>query len=136
MEQTTVEKMNEFNEALGRFVRMLAAAMDAYRARNHPASLGTCDGVSLTVESGKRNIRIVTDHGRGSRSVYCFIEQETGKIMKAAGWKSPEPKRYERGNIFRTNPLEGCGPYGVEYRTGGGNYDFAPADLGVAEKSR
>lgn len=58
--------------------------------------------------------RVVRD-GSGSRSVFCFIRKSDGAIIKAAGWKAPEPRHYERGNIFRKNPLEGTNVYGVNY---------------------
>jgi len=73
------------------------------------------DATTVTIDpSGKKFIRLVKRHGV-SVSVYCFIEVETGNILKPASWKAPEPKRHPRGNIHAINPIEGCGPYGVAY---------------------
>lgn len=62
------------------------------------------------ISKGSRNDKIIRD-----RSVYCFVEKETGKIMKAASWNAPDPKRYERGNIYNDDPLKGTTIYGTEY---------------------
>lgn len=37
----------------------------------------------------------------GQSSVYCFIDLNTGDILKAAGWNSPA--KGVRGNIFNEN---------------------------------
>jgi len=50
-----------------------------------------------------------------SSTVFAFIKKNNGAILKPASWKSPEPKQYERGNIFNDDPLEGTGVYGVDY---------------------
>jgi hypothetical protein len=64
-----------------------------------------------TFERGPKFTRIVSnDH---SKSVYCFVNNETGDIYKAAGWKAPEPKRHIRGNIAKGT--EGLGVYGPAY---------------------
>jgi hypothetical protein len=69
--------------------------------------------------------RFVVDRGRKfdkivkintQETVYAFIKKENGAILKPASWRAPEPKQYERGNIFNDNPLEGTGEYGVNYR--------------------
>ena len=67
----------------------------------------------LKLESGKRYIRVVKDDGN-QRSVYCFIDQTNGDVLKAASWKAPA--RHARGNIFNPdNGLNGMGPYGAAY---------------------
>lgn len=48
-------------------------------------------------EAGRKNTRIVRE-AHGQRSVYCFIENETGNILKAAGWKAPA--KGVRGNLL------------------------------------
>lgn len=49
-----------------------------------------------------------------SRSLYCFVNKKTGGLLKG-NWKQVED-RLERGNIFNDTPLEGCNPYGLDYR--------------------
>lgn len=52
---------------------------------------------TLTIDpKGRKYIRIVKEDG-SSRSVYCFVERETGAIYKADGWK--KPAKHARGNI-------------------------------------
>ena len=52
---------------------------------------------TFSAETGRKYIRIViTNHSQ--RSVYCFIERETGNILKDAGWKAPA--KGARGNIW------------------------------------
>lgn len=59
---------------------------------------------------GPRFTRIVREDP-GSRSVYCFVDNETGAILKAAGWKAPA--KHARGNI--ANGANDVGPYGPAY---------------------
>ncbi len=55
--------------------------------------------------TGRKYIRIVHEYvmpgqqasGRG-RSVHCFIDAETGDLLKAAGWKAPA--KGARGNLL------------------------------------
>lgn len=72
-----------------------------------PVNLSRCE-----LEYGKRYVRVVrADVNGSSRSAYAFIDIGTGDILKPASWKAPA-KGY-RGNIFGTEPLSGCGKYGV-----------------------
>jgi len=69
------------------------------------------------IRPGRVNAKIVeTQPGQPGGSVFCFVDMATGKIMKAASWNAPDPKRYERGNV--NNP-EGWSswvtPYGPKY---------------------
>lgn len=97
--------------AMNRFVDWLNNMLrEAYE--DHPSM-----NPVMVLEPGPKNIRVVkkdnpnNDHG----SAYCFVEKATGKIMKPAGYKSPEPKRYERGNVNNPETWKGwCGPHGVQ----------------------
>lgn len=54
---------------------------------------------TFTAEIGRKFIRIVNVSGNGGgRSVYCFIERNTGDILKSAGWKAPA--KGARGSIW------------------------------------
>ena len=46
---------------------------------------------------GLKNTRIVMSAHGGGRSVHCFIDNLTGDVYKAAGWKAPA--KGVRGNI-------------------------------------
>lgn len=52
----------------------------------------------VAYERGQKFARIVDKRSNGN-SVLCFVDLENGNILKAAGWKAPEPKRHVRGNI-------------------------------------
>lgn len=67
---------------------------------------------TITVMNGIKNVRVVRSEPH-TRSVYCFIEKETGHILKPAGWNAPA--KHPRGNIYNENMLDGCNPYGVRY---------------------
>ena len=59
---------------------------------------------------GAVNVRIVRSYvGGGQRSVFCFIERETGDILKAASWKAPA--KGVRGNLA-TVDMSKVDPYG------------------------
>lgn len=70
---------------------------------------------------GKKNIKVVRaeydQHGvRYTASVHCFIDIETGNILKAASWKVPA--KGVRGNIFNDANYsvgKGVGQYGAVY---------------------
>lgn len=51
-------------------------------------------GYEFTVEHGQKFDRIVmqrrNDTQGYSRSVHAFVEQATGKLIKAGGWKAPQ----------------------------------------------
>lgn len=62
-----------------------------------------CFITTMEVQEGPKRLRIVkTEDINGKeprRSVHCFIDRETGDILKAAGWKAPAP-RGKRGSII------------------------------------
>ena len=52
---------------------------------------------------GQKNTRIVITSGlgKGQRSVHCFVDNFTGDVFKAAGWKAPaKGARYNLLNDF------------------------------------
>lgn len=70
------------------------------------------------VHKGTVNTKIVKKNRPEDKggSVYCFIENATGKIMKAATYKAPDPKRYERGNVNNPETWQNCcQPHGIVY---------------------
>jgi hypothetical protein len=69
---------------------------------------------TLLVEHvGQKYIKIISG-GRGSRSVYCFLDY-AGNIYKAASWKAPA--KHVRGSVFHDDCSwgRGLGPYGAAY---------------------
>ena len=65
----------------------------------------------LSAEPGKRFTRIVVTKYGDQRSVFCFVENATGDIYKAASWKIPA--KHVRGNI--ANGANDVGAYGPAY---------------------
>jgi hypothetical protein len=53
----------------------------------------------LSLDGGKRYVRIVSQNGPGSRAAFGFIDKTTGDVLYAAGWKGPA-KNFARGNVF------------------------------------
>lgn len=53
---------------------------------------------------GRKNVKYAITTG-GQRYVLCFVEIETGTILKAAGWNAPA--KGGRGNIATTIPGDG-----------------------------
>lgn len=82
--------------------------------------LAVVEKIRIDLEHGTKFVRVVrrsiclADGLPINGSAHCFVEVETGKIFKAAGWKAPE-KKNPRGSIYNANPLEGVTVYGVVY---------------------
>jgi hypothetical protein len=99
-----------FNAALNAFVEDAQAIIDKHMEENFP----TLDRPTLTVDKGGRKyLRIVRNERGQGRSVHCFVEKETGNILKAAGWAAPA--KHARGNIYNENAVKCMGPYGAAY---------------------
>ena len=64
---------------------------------------------TYTIKGGRKYDKVTTD-----RSVYCFVEKETGNVYKPAGWRAPYTKGNNpvRGNIFNVSSYENADPYG------------------------
>ena len=68
----------------------------------------------IEVKRGRNYSKIVPSY-HGSRSVHCFVVNETGGILMAASWKAPA--KHIRGNIADPNGGWGTavGPFGASY---------------------
>lgn len=63
----------------------------------------------FSFKNNKRYMKIIRDG-----SVHCFVDKETGDVLKAASWSAPA--KHARGNIFNDdNGLSGMGEYGPYY---------------------
>jgi hypothetical protein len=77
------------------FVKIAQGVID-----ENDVSMGNNPAFRTTLSIGKggrKYARIVASLGDTQRSVHCFVEIETGNILKAAGWKTPA--KHARGNI-------------------------------------
>ena len=49
-----------------------------------------------------------------SRHSFCFVDIDSGEVLKTGVWKAPAITKTKRGNIFdEHNGLQHIGPYGV-----------------------
>ncbi len=108
--ETSCHPMESFDMALARFVNNVNEYRRAEFARwfqkTTPAAVNLMQG-------GKKYIRVISEEP-GSRSVYCFVDAETGDILKADGWK--RPAKGARGSIFSSDwKGYGCTEYGAAY---------------------
>ena len=109
-----------FDTALAKFVALIQKKTDEHIAKPWYKSVMPD---LITTEAGSKYVRIVKnrrsleDDGSirmlDSRSVWGFVEKETGDVFKAAGWKVPA--KHARGNIFCADPWAGMTVYGPEY---------------------
>lgn len=71
---------------------------------------------AVTTTAGRKYDRIVTSYGgdKMSGSVHCFVERETGKVFKAAGWATPaKGARFDLSTPEGfVNTVETADPYG------------------------
>lgn len=95
IQPVTPERLHEFLERLTETYR------DYCTSTQHP-----CPAPSFVAQPGTKNIRIVCVE-RQYKSVYCFIEQATGNILKSAGWKAPA--KGARGSIWNEDCDVGIG---------------------------
>ena len=58
---------------------------------------GKCD-IDYVIETGKKYHKVIMIDGGGSRSVHCFIDKNTGSVLKSASWKAPA--KGERYNLL------------------------------------
>lgn len=70
----------------------------------------------MGVEFGHKFARITQrDKGSSGCQVYCFVDLNTGDLLKAASWKTPA-RNGVRGNIFADDfGLSCCDVFGLKY---------------------
>ena len=54
--------------------------------------------IDYVIESGKKYHKVIMIDGGSSRSVHCFIDKQTGSVLKSASWKAPA--KGERYNLL------------------------------------
>lgn len=98
--------------------------LDAFLARaqsvvdKHMATLfPNLPSEKLSYSVGKkyaRFVRSIAGVPNGGGSAYCFIDMNTGDVLKPDGWK--RPAKHARGNLFdANNGMLHIGPYGPAY---------------------
>lgn len=99
------------NEAINEFI----AAVNVMLA-DHTAKRGFQWETFVEADIGKKRVRIVKrERWNGkvtdNRSAFCFVDLETGAILKAASWAAPA--KHARGNI--ANGAADLTQYGAVY---------------------
>lgn len=100
-----------FDAALRRFLDAAQAMVDDYMATKFPTLAGTV----LEHTVGARYVRVVSrDRATGlNRSAWCFVDRQTGDVLKCDGWK--RPAKGARGSIYADAQPSGVTPYGGAY---------------------
>lgn len=67
---------------------------------------GTYDfGYEFIIEEGKKYLKVIMI-ARGSKSVHCFVDKNTGEVYKSASWKAPA--KGVRFNLLNDTSRENC----------------------------
>lgn len=106
--QTAAKRLEEW-------LQKAQAVVNANYANNFPTLVPSL----LEMSDGRRYIRIdtINDGGRGSRSVWAFIDKWTGDVLKPATYKAPA--KHARGNLFDSDGGVGkLTAYGPAYLKG------------------
>ena len=102
--------MTDFNTALDTFVAGCQVIVTENDKRYENVNFDT----KIAITRGRRYVKLVKSDFSESRSVYCFVDQTNGNVLKAASWKAPA--KHARGNILNEdNGLSTMGPYGAAY---------------------
>jgi hypothetical protein len=67
-----------------------------------------CEGEDVAdfyIDTLRKYYKVVMSH-RNQKSVHCFIDKETGSVLKSASWKSPA--KGERFNLLDDKSREEC----------------------------
>ena len=95
-----------FRDALNGFLGMAQAIVNASYGDNAP---------KLEGREGPKYIKVVSIHpGHSHGSAFCFVEKETGNVLKAASWSAPA--KGPRSNIYSADfGASGITAYGAVY---------------------
>ena len=107
----------DFDEALEKFLAKVGANMKAHYGERFPTLVWSdipgdpgADNSPPFVYGGRKYLKIAIGHGY-RMSVYCFVEVETGSILKAETWK--KPSLIDRGaSIYSPETYENADAYG------------------------
>lgn len=95
----------DFRKSLDSFYEGCRRIAEDYRLRNFPSLQPS----EWHIQELVKRWRIIK-----SGSVHCFVDKETGDVLKPASWS--KPAKHARGNIFdEHNGLAKMGPYGPAY---------------------
>ena len=91
------------------FVAGCKAIADTYHAQHYPNN----PPPSFEIKERKRYWQVIDTHS-GGRAAHCFIDKESGDVLKPASWSVPA--KHARGNLYdAAKGLGSMGPYGPAY---------------------
>ena len=97
----------EIDRAIKEFVQFAQKTVDAH-GEGDPAN------TTLQIMWGRRYARIVRVQYGDQRSVFGFVDRDTGALLKAESWK--RPARHSRGNVLdKSTWAWSHGPHGMAY---------------------
>lgn len=102
---------DDFEAKLATFIEGCERIYTAHMERHFPNNQRD----TFEHTTGKKFVRVVRKDGyHGGGSVHCFVDIETGDVLKAASWA--KPAKHARGNIFDDhNGLANMNEYGPAY---------------------
>jgi hypothetical protein len=98
-----------FKVALDKFVAEAQAVIDEHMAKNFP----TLPRETLSLDPGRKYVRIWKSGPGSGRSAFCFIDSTNGDVLKPDTWK--KPAKHARGNVYVGKASDAVGPYGAHY---------------------
>lgn len=101
----------KFEHALDSYIAALQDRKNHEMAQMYP---NLAVGTYFVASRGSRFVKVAIEND-SQTFVHTFVEIATGNIVKAAGWKAPEPKKRARGNIFAAEVLAGTTSHGAVY---------------------
>ena len=140
--QIKIMNNQDINERIENFLQLVNQNMHNYHSSHFVSTYARTaeDHQYVIADTGRKFLRLVNVDPDGNvRSVYCFIalvdgntksmgSYSVGDIMKPATYKAPA--KHSRGSVLAEDFGVSCvGPYGPDYLTGGGNYNFSPMSV-------
>lgn len=105
------------SEALTQFVEVVKAQMRAFYKGSYKDNVnGQAYEPNVKCHYGPKYTKITVDGGH-----YASMDAD-GNLYKGGGYG--RPAKHPRANVLVYDYLDACGPYGMKYLTGGGNYKF------------
>ena len=91
--------MQDFDQALEAFAQSINKDVKANASTLADHMTYEEDGTGyfgpVIIKPGQKRVKLITGNGQ---SVYCFVDKDTGNILKAASFKVPA--KGARGNIY------------------------------------
>lgn len=105
--------MSNLDQALDKFLDHVNNLLKDYISRNNYTFLIERNAHIAKSAPGAKYMRLVHMEDGKARSIYCFVDLETGDLLKGS-WKSPV-KNGIRGNVFNISTFQNFDHHGPKY---------------------